>query len=399
MEAEFTEDEMNAFDGLEPEPELSPINACGVTAEPEQNNLTLYNGDCLEQLKKVQDKSVDLIYLDLPYASSFGKCVDCAWDKPIDLEALWKELKRVRKDKTPIFFCCNAKFGYDLIGSNKKEFRYDLIWVKSAPCGFLNARKMPMKKHELIYVFYKNLPFYDLSSHKHKFVKTKPYVDKDNVYGSVIHPTGQKKAFDPPLPVSVVKEENSNKNSELYGKIKDNGYYKQRKNGESTAYDPPLPVSVVSYEGDKTKEELCYGMQGDHIKERKKGESRYNPPLPTSVVKDCYNQKERLKSGKLKIMKNEYDPVLPTSVVDDEELPNSLLEIKSQKGKHATQKPTALTDWLLKYFSKEGDIVLDPTMGSGGCGVSCKKANRKFIGIEMNPEIFQVAVDRINNEN
>ena len=80
-------------------------------------------------------------------------------------------------------------------------------------------------------------------------------------------------------------------------------------------------------------------------------------------------------------------------------LPDSLLEIKSQKGKHATQKPTALTDWILKYFSKEGDIVLDPTMGSGGCGVSCKKANRKFIGIEMNPEIFQVAVDRINNEN
>ena len=361
MEAEFTEEEMNAFDGLEPEPELSPINACGVTAEPEQNNLTLYNGDCLEQLKKVQDKSVDLIYLDLPYASSFGKCVDCAWDKPVDLEALWKELKRVRKDKTPIFFCCNAKFGYDLIGSNKKEFRYDLIWVKSAPCGFLNARKMPMKKHELIYVFYKNLPFYDLSSHKHKFVKTKPYVDKENVYGSVIHPTGQKKAFD--------------------------------------------------------------------------------PPLPTSVVQDCYNQKERLKSGKLKIMKNEYDPVLPTSVVDAEvwdkngiqevsidkdysvevknstygtlqikqpltsgarwepPLPDSLLEIKSQKGKHATQKPTALTDWILKYFSKEGDIVLDPTMGSGGCGVSCKKANRKFIGIEMNPEIFQVAVDRINNEN
>ena len=277
MEAEFTEEELNAFDGLEPEPELSPINACGVTAEPEQNNLTLYNGNCLEELKKVQDKSVDLIYLDLPYASSFGKCVDCAWDKPIDLEALWKELKRVRKDKTPIFFCCNAKFGYDLIGSNKKEFRYDLIWVKSAPCGFLNARKMPMKKHELIYVFYKNLPFYDLSSHKHKFVKTKPYVDKDNVYGSVIHPTGQKKSF-----------------------------------------DPPLPVSVVSYEGNKTKEELCYGIQGDHIKERKKGESRYNPPLPTSVVQDCYNQKERLKSGKLKIMKNEYDPVLPTSIIKAE---------------------------------------------------------------------------------
>jgi hypothetical protein len=295
-----------------------------------------------------------------------------------------------------------------------------------------------MKKHECIYVFYKNLPFYDLSSHKHKFIKTKPYVDKQNVYGSVIHPTGQKKAFDPPLPVSVVKEEKDTKTD-------------------------------------------IYGMNHEICKEKGYRNKIYDPPLPVSIIKDCYNQKERLKSGKLKIMKNEYDPVLPTSVVKEEKtqittakksgiknlygdqaggtignvhgsnfepklptsivkdevwdengiqeewsdinclynknglsrpiykgikgstyeppLPNSLLEIKSQKGKHATQKPTALTDWLLKYFSKEGDIVLDPTMGSGGCGISCKRANRKFIGIEMDPEIFQVAVERINTEN
>ena len=94
-----------------------------------------------------------------------------------------------------------------------------------------------------------------------------------------------------------------------------------------------------------------------------------------------------------------YDPPLPTSVVKDEEqmMPNSVLEVKSTRGKHSTEKPVALMEWLLKYFSKEGDVVLDPTMGSGSTGVACKNMNRNFIGIEMNDEIYEVAVNRIEN--
>ena len=76
-------------------------------------------------------------------------------------------------------------------------------------------------------------------------------------------------------------------------------------------------------------------------------------------------------------------------------LPNSLLEIKSQKGKHATQKPTALIEWCLKYYSKEGDTILDPTMGSGSTGVACKNMNRNFIGIEKDEKIFNSAVERL----
>ena len=63
------------------------------------------------------------------------------------------------------------RFGYELIKSNEKWFRYDLVWEKSTPVGFLNAKKMPMRKHEMIYVFYENLPLYDISSHNHKLVK------------------------------------------------------------------------------------------------------------------------------------------------------------------------------------------------------------------------------------
>jgi len=229
--------------------------------------MKLLNGDCLDILKDIDDNSVDLVFCDLPYGQT-----SCKWDCKINLVELWKQFKRIRKDKhTPFFFTCSTRFGYELIKSNEKWFRYDLVWEKSAPVGFLCAKKMPLRKHEMIYVFYENLPLYDISSHSHKFMKT-------------------------------IKESSGT----LYG-------------------DNPVRDAF-----------------------------KYDPPLPTS-----------------------------------------LLQFKSEKGKHKTQKPTTMMEWILKYYSKEGDTVLDPTMGSGSMGVACKSMNREFIGIEMDEEIYKVACERL----
>ncbi len=124
----------------------------------------LLNGDCLELMKDITDDSVDLIFCDLPYNQT-----NCKWDIKIDMDKFWKQIMRIKKLHTPIFFTTTTKFGVDLITSAPKKcyFRYDIVWVKSAPAGFLSAKKMPMRKHEMIYVFYEKLPFYDLSSHKH----------------------------------------------------------------------------------------------------------------------------------------------------------------------------------------------------------------------------------------
>ena len=81
---------------------------------------------------------------------------------------------------------------------------------------------------------------------------------------------------------------------------------------------------------------------------------------------------------------NKYEPPLP----------DSILEFQAQIGKHSTQKPVELMKWILKYYSKEGDTVLDPTMGSGSTGVACSEMNRKFIGIEKDIEIFKVSLER-----
>jgi DNA modification methylase len=498
----------------------------------------LLHGDCLEELKSVDDKSIDLIFCDLPYGQT-----SCKWDCKIDLDKLWIEIMRIKKLNTPIFFTTTTKFGVSLITSAPKKcyFRYDIVWVKSAPAGFLSAKKMPLRKHELIYVFYEKLPFYDLSSHKHKFLKEPdPKIIKDTKHGTNTYGTEKRKKpilrlsdkaqYEPPLPTSVVKDGAVNEEYEgIYGGLETPDYiknniernklrrkYKKEGKSESSyepplptsvikeeekmmnegiiynngdpliirpnydkkydgkqAYDPPLPTSVIKEDNEYNKERTI-ATYGKNKEIRQKGErgQTYEPPLPTSVVKeDVYKSKERFKNGKLKknprhLQKGDdpiYDPPLPTSVIKEEKtqiskkkekdlygacnggtlgnvhgtnynpplptsiikeepkniysvekeyltddrpsnvrtpayeppLPTSMLEIKSTRGKHSTEKPVALMEWILKYYSKEGDTVLDPTMGSGSTGVACVNMNRNFIGIEKDPEYYEVAVNRI----
>ena len=326
----------------------------------------LLHGDCLELMKDVDDDSVDLIFCDLPYNQT-----SCKWDIKIDMQKFWIEIMRIKKLNTPIFFTTTTKFGVDLITSapNKCFFRYDLVWVKSAPAGFLSAKKMPMRKHEMIYVFYEKLPFYDLSSHKHKFIKEPKNDEKvePTIYGRMTKPRTRDKTYSPPLPVSVVKQEPEPEIPEHNNHIKDGQIYNNGKamkvisDGKGHQYNPPLPVSVVKPQVASLKEggeyQHIYGnikdMDYQHLK-GKMGNPVYNPPLPTTM-----------------------------------------LEIKSTRGKHSTEKPVALMEWILKYYSKEGDVVLDPTMGSGSTGVACKNMNREFIGIEMDNEIYEVACNRL----
>ena len=113
--------------------------------------MEIYNDDCFNVFPKIKDKSIDLFILDLPYGQTA-----CKWDTPIDLNEMWKAIKRIMKPNAIIVFFCTAKFGYTLIHSNPKWFRYDLVWEKSRKVGFLSASRMPLRKHELMYVFSKD---------------------------------------------------------------------------------------------------------------------------------------------------------------------------------------------------------------------------------------------------
>ena len=118
--------------------------------------MTLLQGDCLELMKQVPDKSIDLILCDLPYGTTQNK-----WDTVIPFDKLWAQYNRIIKDNGAILLFSQMPFGANLIMSNPKMFRYEWIWEKEQGTGFLNAKKMPLKKHENILVFYKHLPTYN----------------------------------------------------------------------------------------------------------------------------------------------------------------------------------------------------------------------------------------------
>jgi DNA modification methylase len=117
----------------------------------------IYLGDCLELMPKhIEDKSIDMIFCDLPYGTTQNK-----WDSVIDLDKLWNEYKRIIKDRGVIVLFAQTPFDKVLGASNLKMLKYEWIWNKFRATGNLNAKKMPMKKHENILVFYKKAPTYN----------------------------------------------------------------------------------------------------------------------------------------------------------------------------------------------------------------------------------------------
>jgi DNA modification methylase len=144
--------------------------------------MNFLKGDCLEVMKSLSAKSIDCFVCDLPYGcltggggqekrrrkfengkdtgreikQTQGVIAGCSWDVKIDLKQFWEQVKRLAKDDhTPVLMFCTTKFGVELINSNPDWFRYDLVWSKSNGVGFLSANKMPLRSHEMIYVFSK----------------------------------------------------------------------------------------------------------------------------------------------------------------------------------------------------------------------------------------------------
>lgn len=233
--------------------------------------IELWNGDCLELMKYIPDGSVDLVLCDLPYGTTKNK-----WDTCIPLEKLWPEYKRVVKKNGAIVLFAQTPFDKVLGASNLDMLKYEWIWEKPQGTGHLNAKKMPMKSHENILVFYRQLSTYN------------PQWEWGTPYKST-----------------------SGSPSTNYGKQKDS-------------------VTTTS-------------------------DGRRYP-------------KDVLRFGKAETVKH----------------------------LHPTQKPVALLEYLIKTYTDSGDTVLDNCMGSGSTGVACANTNRRYIGIELDDNYFNIAKQRIN---
>ncbi len=115
------------------------------------NFINIMHGDCLELMKEIPAKSVDMVLCDLPYGTT-----QCKWDVIIDFKMLWENYGRVVKDTGAIVLTAAQPFTSTLVVSNIKNFKYQWVWKKSRPTGHLNAKKQPLRNTEDILVFYKS---------------------------------------------------------------------------------------------------------------------------------------------------------------------------------------------------------------------------------------------------
>ena len=236
--------------------------------------LELYKGDCIEVMKSIPNKSIDMILADLPYGTT-----QCSWDEVIPFDKLWNQYNRVIKDRGVIALFGAEPFSSKLRVSNMKNYKYDWIWEKSKATNFLNAKRQPLRAYENICIFYKKQSIYN------------PQMTEGDSYNK-----------------GVRKQQTNN---DVYGEF----------------------------------------------------------------------EQVEVKSDGLRYPRN----VVYFKTVESE-----------GKTYHKTQKPVALLEYLIKTYTNKGNVVLDNVMGSGSTGVACLNTNRKFIGIELDEDYFNIAQNRIN---
>lgn len=145
-------------------------------------NYNIIHGDCLVEMKKIEEKSIDMILCDLPYGMTKNQ-----WDVVIPFDQLWNEYNRIIKDTGAIVLFGSQPFTSIMITSNLKMFRYSLVWEKNKFSDFLNSKRKPMKTNEDIAVFYKKQPTYNPQywySTPYTRWNTQNAVDKQTNYGS-----------------------------------------------------------------------------------------------------------------------------------------------------------------------------------------------------------------------
>ena len=173
----------------------------------------LFQGDCLDIMPLIPDKSVQLIFADLPYGTTQNK-----WDSVLPLDLLWQQYERVIADSGCIIFTSDGIFTGILMMSNLKMFKYKLIWDKKSTTGFLNAKKMPLRRHEDILIFAKGKTTYNpimevRGRPRNKGSYNKKKGDGDMCYGSFKNITSFNNEY---YPTSIIEISNANQKAKQH---------------------------------------------------------------------------------------------------------------------------------------------------------------------------------------
>ena len=173
-------------------------------------NVELIHGDCLVDMKNIPDKSIDMILCDLPYEVLNKGNKSASWDRLLPFDQLWEQYNRIIKDNGAIILFAQGMFTAQLMMSNPNMWRYNLIWDKILTSGFLNAKRMPLRSHEDILVFYKSLPTYNpqMTIGEPLHSKGISYKDKEltnNCYGDMKGTDDLRKGSTEKYPKSIIR--------------------------------------------------------------------------------------------------------------------------------------------------------------------------------------------------
>ena len=317
----------------------------------------LFLDDCFNVFPKIKNNSVDMVLVDLPYGQT-----NLSWDIPIDLENMWDNLTRICVENCIYVFFTTTKYGYELIKSKPSYFRYDLVWEKTNPVGFLSANKMPLRNHEMIYIFGK--PNSD-DIHVQRNKDLREYANK------LLNYIGK--------PYNEIRKDRGNDTLDHFlNRIKTTQFYRPSRD----AYD----FLISRYKIDEMDGFISY----DDLKEEKKPRAVYNA---RKTEGKAYSHKEEI------TLEGIYGKYIRKSTINTGyRHPKSVLKFKRDSERlHSTQKPVELCKWLIESYSNEGDTILDFCMGSGSTIIASINTNRKYIGIEKDEDIFNIALKRIND--
>ena len=322
----------------------------------------IFDSDCFDLFPKIENNRIDLVLVNLPYGQT-----DNSWDIKIDLDNMWTHLKRICKHNTTYIFYCTTKFGNDLINSNPEWFRYDLVYEKSNVVGFLQSNRMPLRTHEMLYVFYQ-----------------KDYEDKARTRNIKLR--------------QYFKELKKTINKPTSQIISECGHGVVRSLSKTFSSQFTLP-SETTYNKLIHKYHIDTMPDYETYSELKKLHEKpiqntYNPQKT-----DGKPYKEKVKQSEINSKLSNYrSKLVQSSNETGLRFPTSIIRCKPDAERiHSTQKPILLNEYLIKTYSNEGDLVLDFCFGSGSSIIACINTKRNYIGCEKDVDIFNLASERIYN--